>query len=111
MFCNAKKLKTPERDAEYENIRKDYFKVLDDAGNCHKYLIILWLFIIASDLMKIKMKKFSKPTKCMIWLIVTYVGWTKSFTSSKWSWKLITGESQKSWRSVCSPCFFNLLRL
>ncbi|EFX81509.1 inhibitor of growth protein 3-like [Daphnia pulex] len=31
LFCNAKKLKTPERDAEYENIRKDYFKVLDDA--------------------------------------------------------------------------------
>jgi hypothetical protein len=41
LFCNAKKLKTPERDAEYENIRKDYFKVLDDAGNCHKHLIIL----------------------------------------------------------------------
>ena len=36
LFSNAKKLKTPERDAEYENIRKDYFKVLDDAGNCHK---------------------------------------------------------------------------
>jgi hypothetical protein len=32
LFSNAKKLKTPEREAEYENIRKDYFKVLDDAG-------------------------------------------------------------------------------
>lgn len=32
LFGNAKKLKTPERDAEYENIRKDYLKVLDDAG-------------------------------------------------------------------------------
>jgi len=31
LFSNAKKLKTPEREAEYENIRKDYFKVLDDA--------------------------------------------------------------------------------
>ena len=39
MFSNAKKLKTPEREAEYENIRKDYFKVLDDAG------IILDIFI------------------------------------------------------------------
>jgi len=33
LFGNAKKLKTPERDAEYESIRKDYMKVLDDAGN------------------------------------------------------------------------------
>lgn len=33
LFSNAKKLKTPERDAEYESIRKDYLKVLDDAGN------------------------------------------------------------------------------
>lgn len=32
LFSNAKKLKTPERDAEYESIRKDYLKVLDDAG-------------------------------------------------------------------------------
>jgi len=31
LFGNAKKLKTPERDAEYESIRKDYMKVLDDA--------------------------------------------------------------------------------
>ena len=32
LFSNAKKMKVPERDAEYELIRKDYFKVLDDAG-------------------------------------------------------------------------------
>ena len=32
LFCNAKKMKPPHRDAEYESIRKDYLKVLDDAG-------------------------------------------------------------------------------
>jgi hypothetical protein len=74
--------------------------VLDDAGNCHRYLIILWLSIIVSDLMGIKMKRFNKPTKCMIWLIGTYVAWTRNFTNSKWSWKLTTEESQKFLKSV-----------
>jgi len=41
LFGNAKKLKTPERDAEYESIRKDYMKVLDDAGNWHRFLEIV----------------------------------------------------------------------
>lgn len=31
-FLNARKQKTPERDAEFEAIRSEYYKVLEDAG-------------------------------------------------------------------------------
>lgn len=31
-FTNAKKMKVPDRDTEYEAIRKEYYKTLEDAG-------------------------------------------------------------------------------
>lgn len=38
-FQTAKKQKFTERDSEYESIRKDYYKILDNAG------IIICIFI------------------------------------------------------------------
>jgi inhibitor of growth protein 3 len=31
-FSNAKKMKPHEKEAEYEAIRRDYYKTLEDAG-------------------------------------------------------------------------------
>lgn len=31
-FANAKKMKPQEKEAEYECIKKDYYKSLEDAG-------------------------------------------------------------------------------
>lgn len=42
-FQAAKKHKLLERDTEYEAVRKDYYKVLDNAGN--QYLVHAEIFL------------------------------------------------------------------
>jgi len=43
-FAGAKKQKTPDRDTEYEAIKGEYYKVLDDAGNVVYNLLSIVLF-------------------------------------------------------------------
>ena len=35
-FMNAKRMKPSERETEFESVRKDYYKVLEDAGKYTK---------------------------------------------------------------------------
>lgn len=45
-FSNAKRMKPAEKEAEYETIRKDYYKTLEDAGrNCIWYYLFKLLYI------------------------------------------------------------------
>ena len=39
-FGGAKKLKPAEREAEYEAIRRDYYKTLEDSGGSHVFTYI-----------------------------------------------------------------------
>ena len=74
LFSNAKKLKTPEREAEYENIRKDYFKVLDDAGTIlylkeWKCIYLFIIFIINfSSISWLLYRWKSSTSKSNVWL-------------------------------------------
>lgn len=53
-FSNAKKMKPQDKENEYELIRKDYYKTLEDAGkiivvNMHstwKFVNMLWSFVL-----------------------------------------------------------------
>ena len=41
-FSNAKKMKLQEKENEFEIIRKDYYKTLEDAGKSVNLLIIFY---------------------------------------------------------------------
>jgi inhibitor of growth protein 3 len=47
-FSNAKKMKLLDKENEYELIRKDYYKTLEDAGkvttiNMHRYVMVFYV--------------------------------------------------------------------
>jgi inhibitor of growth protein 3 len=49
-FSNAKKMKPLDKENEYELIRKDYYKTLEDAGkvtaiNMHRYVMVFYVMI------------------------------------------------------------------
>nr|CAG4643748.1 EOG090X01QX [Lepidurus arcticus] len=62
LFSNAKRMKPNERDAEYENVRKDYNKVLEDAdekvqqANAMYELVDRYLRRLDQELEKFKME-------------------------------------------------------